>query len=459
MHHRTRLSILLICVILLFSCKTAEKTAEQPQEDLPEEQTVQISQGAVLQQEGESEAESPDPSESLIITDTSNEIDRESELELNDENTALKKRPPRGGMKVRPEIMEPEEAVQIESEPINLSDSELPEELPEEIIESAIEPEPSIELNEIDIKTDNTVDPPVQIIINEDLPSERDELLSNPLLPLIIKADEDKQEAVEEVLESSVSISEESTPEISAAEEEDAMPEAIAVVENKEMSETDYSLSKDSSGKLIVHLEGAGWVFLSSSGNTELKLRDKAYEPASGRTRFAFTIKNSGEYDAEMVFMKQDLLKGESEQRVLKFDNNSLESHAASNEEIVEKEILSETPSENTDMVSETTGTDALFTASEELLEVDSTEDTAELEISADSSENEIALLPADLEKMNASELYDLARIYEKPGSQQSLETAMDLYIKIKNDFPVSEERFMAESRIRYLNKHYFKVQ
>jgi hypothetical protein len=451
MHHKTRLSILLICIILLFSCKTAEETVEQPHEDIPEKQTVQLSQGAELQQDSESGPELQPP-------EVSEDSDTEAELELEweDENVALKKIPPRGGMKFRPEALEPEEsAALLETEPTKLT---VPENV--EIKVSVIELEPSIELTEEHIKTENTVDSPVQIFINEDLPSERDELPSNPLLPLVIKVEEDMLEADKEVINSPVSILEEPAAEISAVAEETIIPEPAAVVENIDMNEDEYSLSIDSSGKLIVHLQGAGWVFLSSSGNTELKLRDKSYEPASGRTRFAFTVKNSGEYDAEMIFMKQDLLKGESEQRVLSIDDDSLETEAAvSSEEIVEKTSLSDPASENTELESEEPVRDALLATSEDILEADSTEDTVEGEVPAESSENEIVLMPADLDKLNASELYDLARIYEKPGSQQSLETAMDLYIKIKNDFPVTEERFMAESRIRYLNKHYFKVQ
>jgi hypothetical protein len=51
------------------------------------------------------------------------------------------------------------------------------------------------------------------------------------------------------------------------------------------------------------------------------------------------------------------------------------------------------------------------------------------------------------------------AESYEQPGPGQSLEKAMQLYEIIRKDYPVTEERFIAESRIRYLNKHYFKVQ
>ena len=60
---------------------------------------------------------------------------------------------------------------------------------------------------------------------------------------------------------------------------------------------------------------------------------------------------------------------------------------------------------------------------------------------------------------ITAAGLLKLARDMNLRAPDQSLEKALELYYRIKREFPVTEERFIAETRIRYLNKHYFKVQ
>ena len=482
MHHKIRLSFLLFCFVLVFSCKTTEEAPEQTQSDSTGEITAGVSQGSESRQQ-------IDISPDTVPDDSSESIE---EPELKDEKVTHKSIPPRGGMKSRPvppEELIPDEQVEIientEPEPETVETSEeIPESIPsvepvitETVVTETVVTETVVTEKELpaapetDLTDDLIEETKTEIkVINEELPSEMDESISNPLLPLVIKADKDEEIRDSKIEDPVIVIKEmivenpEPFPAIETDEspepvKEETLPAPAAVVENSPISESDYTISTDSSGKLIINLQGTGWVFLTSSGNTELKLRDKSYDPASGRTRFAFTVKNSGEYDADLVFMKQDLLKGESEQKVLYIDkSNSPESSAtAEGNSIVEEE----TPLTVSDLKPEqieTDGETALNTAPDDLKAVSSVESEA-IENPVEEPVTAAKELPADLNQLDAAELYHLAQSYEKPGTGQSLEKAMELYLMIKRDFPVTEERFKAESRIRYLNKHYFKVQ
>ncbi|MBF9017637.1 MULTISPECIES: hypothetical protein [unclassified Oceanispirochaeta] len=480
MHHKNRLSFLLICFILLFSCKTTEEAPEQTQSDSTEETTADVPQGSEGQQQADISPDTVSDDSSEFIEEPEQEPEWEENLE--DEETTHKSIPPRGGMKSRPvppeELVpdeQPEKIEYTESEPETVETSEdIPDivfPLEPVITETVVIEKELPAAPETDItdglmeynKTENKV-------INDELPSEMDEILSNPLLPLVIKADKDEERPNSRIEEPVIVVEEvtventEPVPLIAADESpepvrEEAVPAPASVAENTPISESDYNLSTDSSGKLIINLQGTGWVFLSSSGSSELKLRDKSYDPASGRTRFAFTVKNSGEYNADLVFMKQDLLKGESEQKVLSIDkSNSPERTGAAERN---SNVEEETPPTVTDLKPEQIETDgdaAINTAPGDQEAVSSVESEV-IALPVEESVAEVKELPVDLNQLAAAELYQLALSYEKPGTGQSLETAMELYLMIKREFPVTEERFKAESRIRYLNKHYFKVQ
>ncbi len=205
-----------------------------------------------------------------------------------------------------------------------------------------------------------------------------------------------------------------------------------------------YHLSVDSGGKLSIFLEGAGWIFLSEKSGKAVRLLDKSFEPSSGRTRFVFKADNSEDFNTDFVFLRQDLMAGDSESMVLPIDEDN-----------------------NPFFALKTEKTEALKTERQLLREArpaSQPEDSPNREdvpvqnspVLEESPANSIS---KDYERMRASDLLETAMAFERPGKGQSLEKAMSLYRLLVKIYPVTEERFIAESRIRYLNKFYFKVQ
>ncbi len=279
------------------------------------------------------------------------------------------------------------------------------------------------------------------------LPSENDNVPSNPLLPIVIQGDSNTVEPPAEP----TALSE------PPAQAEPVIPEPI--------TEDEYSLSTDPSGKLVVSLDGSGWVFLSGGEDSAYTLYEKYYDPESGETHFTFRVDNSGNFDSQLQFMKQDILRGESEERSLSLDrdlylslNDGLKSE--------EGEAAGEDSPAAADSgeISDSEPGDIATDNSDPFLELMNPESPLEAELEAEPVQ-ELPVNPSpvyteeDLAGMSAADLYELARLYESPGQHQSLEKARELYLRIRSTYPVTEERFMAEDRIRYLDRYYFKVQ
>jgi len=252
----------------------------------------------------------------------------------------------------------------------------------------------------------------------------------------------------EKTVQDAVSINRDQTP----AGSETAVTQPPALMESDV-----YSLSADLSGKLVIFLEGAGWIYLSSSTDG-ISLRDKSYDPASGRTRFVFSGSDLKKSGVELIFLKQDLLRGESSQQSLVLDgsNNPLlaeeKTSPAADVSTPVAVIPDQTP------VPSAAGDSTVLSNEQNLQEETvpagvSSEQTASVTVTGT---EESTFPPVGL---SPSELLDLAGRFEMPGPDQSLEKAIFLYEKIRSDYPVTEERFIADERIRYLNKHYFKVQ
>ena len=303
---------------------------------------------------------------------------------------------------------------------------------------------------------------------SSDLPSERDEIEYNPLLPVVVDAPAvsmesergDESEPSEE--DDSDSGTAKSTAESQTQSSSPAAPTAPAITEaeaitdpseNEERTDIDSEdleeLYVDSTGKLIIELQGTGWIYISSEGNDSLSLKNKSYNPGSGTTRFVFTSSSSGSPEGKLVFMKQDLLRGESSQKSL-----NLEGRLST---VSEPDSRKGADSATSDMVIEPDPEDSAAP--------ESSSTAAQPEASKPSEQNGSEVFTADSvdpeEELpeDAAGLLRLAERYEAPGPDQSLEKALELYNRIKIEFPVTEERFIAETRIRYLNKHYFKVQ
>ncbi|MDC7231814.1 MAG: hypothetical protein PQJ58_01180 [Spirochaetales bacterium] len=538
MHPKNILFILIITLLALASCKTTDSGTDTPSETeapspVPAEETA-----AGNEQNPESE-ENPETVENSLIEDTALSENRsepgKDTGESSEEPVTVKTLSSGGGIKNRPAPVLPEEKRDEVPEPKSeidekeILEKEDPTAVPEfsETIETAetLTADRADQSEILKESTDSESDPsfpkaPVVSILPDennlseslpaetketartetdpvtdnrelesDLPSEKEDFPSNPLLPLVIRSEENKADSlpVEEQPVSETPVQKETVSPVTPAAAEPApeTAELTAGMDGQAAAEPElqeeqfipsdkYSAAADSTGKLIIFLEGSGWVFLSSRGENNLKLSDKSYEPESGRTRFAFRPENENQYDAELVFMKQDLLRGETEQKILRIDDFNPGSQSTITERPAGTDSLSglddlsssagsedsnmTSAADRTDAIPETDLSDGLDTIPEPAAAAISEEPVPAAE-GEDTELTNKPVLPENLDELGPAELMELAEGYEKPGEGQSLETALKLYEKIRMDYPVTEERFEAEQRIRYLNKHYFKVQ
>ncbi len=302
-----------------------------------------------------------------------------------------------------------------------------------------------------------------------ELPSERDQVDYNPLLPVVVDAPEPVRERSERS----------AAPETDATEPDRAVPDKAGFPESPGLTTntTEAALPTDSegeteekeealplsdedleelyidgTGKLIIELQGAGWIYISSLEDDTLSLKDKSYNPDSGTTRFVFTSSSGSAPGGKLVFLKQDLLKGESSSRSLDLENAfSAAPPHLSTPDPAESANPAEINSVNSAAESAETADAPPVQNHGETGQSPTETVTAEPQLD---DETAVGGFPR-----NAADLLKQAEKYEAPGPDQSLEKALELYYRIKTEFPVTEERFIAETRIRYLNKHYFKVQ
>ncbi|MDC7240112.1 MAG: hypothetical protein PQJ50_07105 [Spirochaetales bacterium] len=493
--------LILLTAVLLFSCRTTD-------EPLPEDASADQ---AVETEPAESAVEETAVIEVSELAEDSSAVSAQESGELSEAPGKELNRS--GGVKTADSEALLEEAVdpelkEADAGPVDLDEPDMAvEELPrpaeepaaeEAVIDEQIADEPVIDEPEADVQpadvTTAEIDPvpdeaedlsdsdsesvettgaaPVIVLENpseartelstadtgESLPSEYDSTPSNPLLPVVIHGGEDS-EPEEEVQKEAV----QETPQQAAQDE--PVPVRAAPPASRPMEREEYSLSRDPSGKLLVTLDGSGWVFLSGGENSAYSLYEKYYDPETERTIFSFRVDGRKEYDSELQFMKQDILMGESEDRVLPMDEDlflSLESGEKAPEE--------ESPEiEDSTVAAETAISDLLKEEPAELQAdiyddpflgiLESAEPFEEPEEPVMEEAAPVVYTEEDLVNMSASELYELARSYETPGRDQSLEKARELYLRIRNTYPVTEERFLAEDRIRYLDRYYFKVQ
>ena len=310
-----------------------------------------------------------------------------------------------------------------------------------------------------------------------DLPSEREDITYNPLLPIVVDApptrdkmsvsDSDTSDTEKAVLPATTASEGAEVPEMAAlpekspvetpfeknsiSPEQQGQAESTASIPEEIDDQELRHLSLDDAGKLIIELQGSGWIFLTADDDEGVTLRDKSYNPDSGTTRFVFSSDSPTGPEGRLIFLHQDLLRGESQQKRL-----DLAEVLPSGTDTISPNETAEAPEKTVSLspaASEAAATrppdgpaESAYPAPEEAPPAATATPAA--------AAAEPVELPGD-----AASLLELARHYESPGPEQSLEMALDLYMRIKREFPVTEERFIAETRIRYLNKHYFKVQ
>ena len=233
------------------------------------------------------------------------------------------------------------------------------------------------------------------------------------------------------------------------AEESSLLPEEIL------MDEEEYSVVLDHLERLVVSLDGSGWIFLSvlSPDSSTLYLSDKNYDPAEGCTNFIFKLK--GEPGTlELSMLKQDLFSGE-DQRYIVVVEEGLLSGRKDETERTDRAVQGDLPEKNENV----SGLDNNAVEEEaEVPEAGPSVSSESAEALQDDPSGVYEPFP-DVRSLNAQELLALAHKYEQPGPGQSLEQAREYYLLILDKYPVSLERFKAEERLRYLDRHYFKVQ
>ncbi|MDA3958240.1 hypothetical protein [Oceanispirochaeta sp.] len=464
----------LVLLLLLSSCKTAPKEENFPA-STESGNTAAVAEGMTSPDPIIPEIEKPSETDPPVLQTP----EPQQEIPQPEEAPPIKKGiPPRGGEKKRiePESLAPESKPDlVEDVPPVLTN---PEDLPM-LIENPKTDEPELltaPAEEMPV-FERVKEIPDENILTDavDLPSEYESPPYNPLLPIIIRPEDraDERIAKEQIPPEKSNLPDRTlqiTPadetlqpeSAEMAEEETDLPQTLNPIQNDlPIPAEDYILSSDSSGKLIIQLQGSGWIYLSSNSESSIVLTDKTYEPASGRTRFVFSSKGTDGFNTEMVFLKQDLLRGESSQRTLSIDST--------NNPLVQPQIVTD-ETDRTESIPAPIVTESLT----EPLPAPLTEESGVLDGELSGNIENSETIPAeDLKNgmsgtedkefpprgLNAAQLLELAEMYEKPGDGQSLEKALLLYEMIRKDFPVTLERFTAESRIRYLNKHYFKVQ
>ncbi|QEN07529.1 hypothetical protein EXM22_05820 [Oceanispirochaeta crateris] len=465
----------LLLLMALSSCQTTADDIENPSPVESGNITTEVQAETIQAEEPAQEAQTTDTViESVTVEESPDEITVEEEP-IPKLISDLKEKDRRGGLKKQsePEITDMPEIISPSST------LEAPEELdPEEEAQETIappvseEPIPSdepIEYFEADPLPSETAEPDRDL-----LPSENESAPFNPLLPILIQPHQSDSESPvptmpEKIPQNNIPADTEQPSALDVEEIDQELPS-----ENQNENDTilpiasgEYQLSSDSSGKLIIQLQGPGWIYLSNNGDSSFKLIDKSYDPESGRTKFIFSTSQEEDLINEIIFLKQDLLRGESAQQSLTIDS--------SNNPLINDQNITETPEGSQNSLEtiisnsdekpltedqereEQQWQDSLYP---ELGTIDET--MSEETISSENTARENSTVqeePFPPTGLKASELLKQAEYYEQPGPGQSLEKAMQLYDIIIKDYPVTEERFIAESRIRYLNKHYFKVQ
>ena len=282
------------------------------------------------------------------------------------------------------------------------------------------------------------------------LPSELVEIPVNPLLDLLPSADSES----EDMPSGEPDASEEPVDGRDKYEilEEEESAQAVTITEPVSqpddilMDRDAYSVALDHLERLVLSLDGSGWIFLSvlSPDSSSLYLLDKSYDPVEGRTNFVFRRKGDPDH-LELSVLKQDLFSGENRKYIVTVEQSSFKETQETSTE--EAEVVQEAPLR------------AISRAEERDPETEDVSVSPLVSSEPQNASNGKGNSLPDVNALSAEELLVLAEKCEKPGPEQSLEQAREYYMLILDKYPVTLERFEAEDRLRYLDRHYFKVQ
>ncbi len=245
---------------------------------------------------------------------------------------------------------------------------------------------------------------------------------------------------------------------------------------------------KHDSGDFSPTLEGWGWVFrsdLSTPGNWRFLNRERT----GNATKFNFHFDEEGTWS--FVFDQQNLSEGGRRREIRKLryskdlgveiiDSGELDSQVLQTEQYTEvQNDLESVPEESAAVDSRTTEAliqeavrngSAVEIASllPQYMENDVDPDVLDSVVNtlddADGYEEEVfsaLILLSDFSshQKNAEWLFRLASFLAKPGKKRSLSQAVVFYQKVIDSWPLSRWRELAEERLIWLKRHYFRSQ
>ncbi len=232
-------------------------------------------------------------------------------------------------------------------------------------------------------------------------------------------------------------------------------------------------------------LQGKGWVFrsdLSTSGDWRFINRDQVGET----TRFNFQFSNPGIWN--LVFDRRSLASGGVERVVKRVDKGVVKDVSSESlQEVSENSILeddkkqrqkveAEQQTEAGDLTHEAMIREALQTDSISLLlkwlppyladnpDLEVLESVLDvLDNTAEYDDEEMAVLEElsqfQTHEKSAEWNYRLAAKLEQPGERRDILRAMEFYQMVVDSWPYSEWRELAEKRLIWLNRHFFRLQ
>lgn len=223
---------------------------------------------------------------------------------------------------------------------------------------------------------------------------------------------------------------EESKPVVKAPEPVQEKPAPAAKKTEEITYRREETLTAGEAG--VVALDGTDWIFLRVADGTALDYKDRT--SGNGKTLFSYTIPGEGTWI--LLFQRQDHSSGETE--------------------LAEITIRGENPSPTPVPETEATERPAdLVQAEERLREIEENPERVEetlglLEFLMDAASDDETL---------AGYYYRMARTLEMNSLYQDLKRAYDTYKYIEDTFFLTDYYEKALERIRFLDRHFFKLR
>ncbi|MDC7219752.1 MAG: hypothetical protein PQJ59_07420 [Spirochaetales bacterium] len=199
----------------------------------------------------------------------------------------------------------------------------------------------------------------------------------------------------------------------------------------------------------LVILEDPDWFYLGEGDGQPVDFKDRTI--LDGKTLFTFEFPRAGTYT--LVFQRQDLSKGESEEAAILAEVLDDYVSVAEVDSPEEEEIQPQVSEESSDVQKETPAN--ILSAEKRLDQIDEDPDKVEetlelLEFLLDAASDDESL---------AEYYYRMARTLEMNTRFQDLRKAYETYQYIEDTFFLTDYYEKSVERIRYLDRHFFKLR